>query len=491
MNMRIFISTVSGGFEWVAGAAGKYRWLGTSHSARPCLPGVWRMPDRKGALMERGHWGSRIGFVLAAAGSAVGLGNVWKFPYMAAENGGAAFVFVYVALVFTVGVSVMLAEFTIGRAGESNPVGAMRRLKGGPWPVVGYMAIAAAFIILSFYSVVAGWTIAYTFRAASGMLATSDPEVLGAMFGEFSGHPVQPVLYHLLFMALTVGVVAGGVHGGIERTCMILLPILIIILVVLAIRSLTLPGAMEGLRFYLQPDFSKISAQTFNGALAQAFFSLSLGMGAMITYGSYLSHRENLPRAAAWVTFSDLLVALVAGLVILPAVFAFSFDPDAGPGLVFITLPAVFAQMPAGVVFAVLFFVLLVIAALTSAVSLLEVLVAYFADQWGWHRKPAAVLFGFMAFALGIPSSLSFGLWSDFEIAGRSIFDFLDYVSSNLLLPLGGLAITLFVGWAILPQAMREATSEGAHPFLLAGVWRMVCRYVAPVAIAWILLSGL
>jgi len=441
--------------------------------------------------MKRARWGSRLGFILAAAGSAVGLGNVWKFPYMAAENGGAAFLFVYVVLVFTVGVSVMLAEFAIGRAGERNPVGALRRLKGGLWPAVGYVGIAAAFIILSFYSVVAGWTIAYAFRAAAGVLATSDPDVLGAMFAEFSGNPVQPILYHLIFMALTVGVVAGGVHGGIERSCTILLPLLFLILVVLALRSLTLPGAMEGLRFFLQPDFSRISAETFNAALSQAFFSLSLGMGVMITYGSYLSHRENLPRAAMWVTFCDLLVALVAGLVILPAVFAFSFDPQAGPGLVFITLPAVFAQMPAGVVFAVLFFILLVIAALTSAVSLLEVLVAYFADQWSWRRTPAAVLLGSIVFVLGIPSSLSLGVWSDFQIAGRNIFDFLDYVSSNLLLPLGGLAITLFVGWVILPQAMREVTSDGAYSFLLAGIWRIICRYVAPAAIVWILLSGL
>lgn len=441
--------------------------------------------------MERGRWGSRIGFVLAATGSAVGLGNVWKFPYMAAENGGAAFLLVYLALVFTIGISVMLAEFVIGRAAERNPVGAITQLKGGLWPVVGYMGIAAAFIILSFYSVVAGWTIAYTFKAAGGVLATTEPEALGAMFGEFSSDPVQPVLYHLLFMALTVGVVAGGVHGGIERACTILLPVLFLILVVLAVRSLTLPGAMEGVRFYLQPDLSKISAETFNGALAQAFFSLSLGMGAMITYGSYLSHQESLPRSAAWVTFCDLLVALVAGLVILPAVFAFSFDPEAGPGLVFITLPAVFAQMPAGVVFAVLFFVLLVIAALTSAMSLLEVLVAYFVDEWGWRRLPAAALLGGVVFVLGIPSSLSLGVWSDVEIFGRGIFDFLDYLSSNLLLPLGGLILTLFVGWVILPRALSEATSNGAQPFPLAGAWRIICRYVAPVAIAWILLSGL
>jgi len=441
--------------------------------------------------MERGHWGSRIGFVLAAAGSAVGLGNIWKFPYMAAENGGAAFLVVYIAIVFTLGVSVMLAEFVIGRAGERNPVGAFARLKGGAWPIVGYMGILAAFIILSFYSVVAGWTIAYVFKSASGLLATSDPAVLGGIFGDFSGDPVEPVIFHLLFMALTAGVVAAGVHAGIERSCEILLPLLFIILVILAIRAITLPGAAEGLRFYLQPDFSKITAETFNGALAQAFFSLSIGMGIMITYGSYLSPQINLPRSAAWVTFCDLIVALLAGLVVLPAVFAFSFDPQAGPGLVFITLPAVFAQMPFGVVFAVLFFVLLVIAALTSSVSLLEVLVAYAGDQWGWPRKSATVILSVIVFLLGIPSSLSLGIWSGYKIFGKGIFDFLDYLSSNLMLPLGGIAISLFVGWVIMPKAMSEATSDGGVAFRLAGVWLVICRYVAPIAIAWILLSGL
>jgi neurotransmitter:Na+ symporter, NSS family len=441
--------------------------------------------------MQRDHWGSRIGFILASAGSAVGLGNVWKFPYMAAENGGATFLVVYVAIVFTLGLSVMLAEFVIGRATEHNPVGAMKELGGRAWSVVGYVGIAASFIILSFYSVVAGWTIAYTFWAASGLLATSDPAALGAMFGEFSGDPVRPILFQLLFMALTVGVVAGGVHAGIERSCTILLPVLFVILVVLAIRSLTLPGAMEGLQFYLKPDFSEISAQTINAALAQAFFSLSIGMGVMITYGSYLSRKENLPRSAAWVTFCDITVAIIAGLVILPAVFAFSFDLQAGPGLVFITLPAVFAQMPAGALFAGLFFLLLVIAALTSAVSLLEVQVAYFSEQWGWKRKPATVILGLMIFALGVPASLSLGAWSEVQIAGRGIFDFLDYVSSNLMLPLGGMAIALFVGWVILPRAMQEATSDGKYRFALAGVWRIICRYVAPIAIGWILLSGL
>jgi len=313
---------------------------------------------------------------MAATGSAVGLGNIWKFPYMAGENGGAAFLIIYLALVFTIGLSVMLCEFVIGRAAERNPVGAYAMLKGGHWKMAGYIGIGAGFIILSFYSVVAGWAIAYIFKSVSGLLATADPAALGALFKNFTADPWEPILYHGIFMALTILVIIGGVNGGIERTCRILLPLLFVLLLVLAVRALTLPGAMAGLKFYLAPDFSKVTGTTFNGALSQAFFSLSLGMGAMITYGSYLTRSINLVKATMLITLCDTAVAFLAGLVILPAVFAFSFDPSAGPGLVFITLPAIFAKMPLGVVFAVLFFVLLTIAALTSAVSLLEVVVA-------------------------------------------------------------------------------------------------------------------
>ena len=440
---------------------------------------------------HRDRWGTRLGFILAAAGSAVGLGNIWKFPYMVGENGGAAFLIIYLALVFTVGLSVMLCEFVIGRAAERNPVGAFAKLKGGEWKIVGYMGVCAGFIILSFYSVVAGWAIAYIFKSAAGLLATSDSAVLENIFKKFSADPWEPILYHAIFMALTVLVIIGGIVGGIERTCRVLLPALFIILILLAIRSLTLPGAMAGVKFYLSPDFSKVTVATINGALSQAFFSLSLGMGAMITYSSYLSREVNLTRATLMVTLFDTAAAFIAGLVILPAVFAFSFDPSAGPGLVFITLPAVFANMPLGIFFAVLFFVLLVIAALTSAVSLLEVVVAYFVDEWGWRRRRAAIGIGSVIFLLGIPSSLSLGVWSDFTIAGKDFLSFMDYVGSNILLPMGGVAVALFVGWVILPRAMEEATGGGEHPFPLAPYWRFICRYVAPIAIGWILVSGL
>jgi neurotransmitter:Na+ symporter, NSS family len=439
----------------------------------------------------REHFGSRLGFILAAAGSAVGLGNIWRFPYVAGENGGGLFLILYVIFVFTIGLSVMLAEFVIGRAAERNPVGAFAKLKGGAWPIVGYMGVAAGFIILSFYGVVAGWTLFYVVQMASGALSGLSPDALGQLFGSFSADPLEPIFYQGLFMMMTIGVVHGGVGGGIEQSCRVLMPLLFILLLGLVLRSVTLPGAEKGLAFFLEPDFSKVSGELFNAALAQAFFSLSLGMGAMTTYGSYLPHYENLPRSAIWVTSLDTLVAILAGLLILPAVFAFGFDPSAGPGLTFITLPAVFSEMPFGGFFGTLFFILLSVAALTSAISLLEVVVAFFVDEKGMKRSTATTLSGVVIFLIGIPSSLSLGIWSDVTVSGKGILDLMDYIASNLLLPLGGIFISLFVGWVILPKALEEATSYGKHPFAWAAFWTFICRYVAPLAVAWTLLMGL
>jgi len=442
-------------------------------------------------MNTREQWGSRLGFVLAAAGSAVGLGNIWKFPYMTGQNGGGAFLIIYLALVFTIGLSVMLAEFAVGRAAQRNPIGAFAVLKGKLWPVVGFLAVLAAFLILSFYSVVAGWTIAYIVKMASGALVGGADE-LGAAFGNFISDPVQPIIYHALFMGLTIAVVLGGVHDGIERACKVLMPLLFILLLVLIGRAVTLPGAEKGLEFFLMPDFSKVTAETFNGALSQAFFSLSIGMGAMITYGSYLNKKENLGKSAMWVTSLDSGVAVLAGLLILPAVFAFGFDPAAGPGLTFITLPAVFAQMPGGMFFGVLFFFLLTIAALTSAVSLLQPIVSYFSDEKGWNPKIAAIVAGVTIFVLGIPSSLSLGVWSDFHIIGEKGFlDSMDYVASNILLPVGGILITIFVGWVMADKMKEEVTNNGEKAFPFLGAWLFICRFVAPVAVAWILVSGL
>jgi len=439
----------------------------------------------------RGSFASRLGFILAAAGSAIGLGNIWKFPYLAGANGGALFLMVYLAIVFTIGVSVMLAEFAIGRAGERNPVGAFKRLRGGAWTGVGYMAVVGGFVILSFYGVVGGWTIAYAVRTAAGMLNLADANALAGAFKSFVADPLEPVVYHFAFMAMTIAIVARGIERGIELSCRVLMPLLFAIVVVLCVRSLTLPGAAEGIKFFLNPDFSKLSGAMVTAALGQAFFSLSLGMGAMITLGSYLSQQTHLAGSALWVTSLDTLIAVMAGVMILPAVFAFGFDPGAGPGLTFITLPAVFARMPWGAGFGTLFFVLLVVAALTSAISLLEVVVAFLVDENGWTRIKAAIGAGAVIFLLGIPSSLSFGAWGDLKLFGKGFFELMDYAASNIMLPLGGILIAVFVGWVVNPRIMAEASSEDGRVFFLAPAWRAICRYVAPVAIAWVLIGGL
>ncbi|MEQ8193698.1 MAG: sodium-dependent transporter [Rhodospirillales bacterium] len=442
-------------------------------------------------ITPREHWGSRLGFILAAAGSAIGLGNIWKFPYLAGQHGGAAFLIVYLALSFTIGLSVMLCEFLIGRAARKDPVGAFAKLKGGAWPVVGFLGILAAFVILSFYSVVGGWTLAYILKMLSGVLVNGESREFGAIFSNFIENPIRPLIFHAVFMVLSIAVVIGGIGHGIERWCKILLPALFVIILILLARSLTLPGAMKGISYFLEPDFSKLDAAAFNAALSQAFFSLSIGMGAMITYGSYLERTTHLPSSAVWTTSLDTTIAFLSGLVILPAVFAFGFDPNAGPGLTFITLPAVFASMPGGVIFAPLFFILLAIAALTSAVSLLEVVVTFLVDEKGFGRKRAAWFSGIVMFLIGIPASLSLGIWKDYKILGRSFFDLLDYLSANILLPLGGICIALFVGWFFSAKALEEATANGHHRFPLSGAWMFICKFIAPAAIAWILIGGL
>ncbi len=440
---------------------------------------------------DRGEWRSRTGFVLAAAGSAVGLGNIWKFPYITGQNGGAAFLIVYLVLVFTIGISIMLAELAIGRAARRNPVGAFARLKGGKWTMVGYAGVACAFLILPFYSVVGGWTIAYIVKVAGGLAGGGDIDSLASAFRTFTADPFEPLVYLALFMALTIAVVAGGVRHGIERWCILLFPALMAIMLLLVVRALTLPGAGKGVTFFLAPDFAKITPAVFHAALSQAFFSLALGMGAMITYGSYLTPRHSLPWAAGWVTALDTGIAILAGLAILPAVFAFGFNPAEGPGLTFITLPAVFSRMPGGTLFGVLFFLLLALAALTSALSLLEVAVAYFVDEKGMKRRTAAVGLGFVMFVLGIPASLSLGLWSGATVWDKTIFDLMQYAALNVLLPLGGICISLFVGWVIWPRALAEISTAAGHVPVWAPAWRVICRYIAPAVIAWILFGGL
>ncbi len=438
---------------------------------------------------QREQWGTRTGFILAAVGSAVGLGNIWKFPYITGQYGGSAFIIVYLICIALIGLPVLLAEIMIGRRTKKDAIGAFQELAPGkPWFITGIFGVAAAFVILSFYGVVAGWTLAYTAKAINGDLLGLTAEDLGNQFGAFISTPLSPVIWQLFFMVLVISIVVGGVSKGIEKWNRVLMPTLAILMVILAIRSVTLNGAGSGIEFLFSPDFSALTATAVIVALGHAFFSLSLGMGTMITYGSYVPTKENLPKAAFGISIADTVIALLAGLAIFPAVFAFGMDPAAGPGLVFITFPAVFAQLPAGQFFLILFFALLVIAALTSAISLLEVPVAYFMRKFSWTRKKATWTIGSIIFFFGIPSSLSMGPWSGFTIFGLGFFDAMDFLGSNILLPLGGLFIALFAGWVMGTKEALQAADLGEGSGL-GKAWIVVLRVVAPILILLVLLN--
>ncbi len=441
-------------------------------------------------MQSRENWGSRFGFVMAAAGSAVGLGNIWKFPYVTGENGGGAFLLLYLAFILIFGLSLVIAEMAIGRMSQKNPVGAFKALAGGAWPLIGYLGVGTGFIILSFYIVIAGWTMAYMVFMLSGALSSPDSAAIAGVFTDYIGNGTLSVTTAVLFMLVCCAVVAGGVGRGIERASRLLMPALFVMLLFLVGRAVTLDGAGEGLAFYLKPDFSKVTADTLTAAIGQAFFSLSLGMGALITYGSYLSRSERLPGSALMVVGLDTVVALLAGLMILPAVFAYSLDPAAGPGLTFITLPVVFAQMPAGAFFGFVFFALLFVAALTSAVSLLEVVVAYLVDEKRMTRTRAVIGSALVCLILGIPSALSQGAVDGLVFGGQSFLDWAAQLT-DILLPLGGLLTSLFVGWVLGPRLVDEITNHGEVPFPLAGAWLFVCRFIAPLGIAWVLIAGM
>ncbi|MDO5562091.1 MAG: sodium-dependent transporter [Synergistaceae bacterium] len=439
---------------------------------------------------NREQWGSRFGFIMAAAGSAVGLGNVWRFPYITGKYGGGAFVVFYLAFVVIIGASIMLAEFAIGRNAKLDSVGSFKKLGGGAWAIVGWMGFFCGFVILSYYAVIAGWTLAYIFKSLMGLMEVAGQGKADVAFVSFISDPMQAVLFHIVVMGIVIGIVYKGIGGGIEKSCKVLMPALFVILVILIGRSVTLPGAVEGLKFYLLPEFSKLSAEGLLAAAGQAFFSLSLAMGIMVTYGSYISKDEYLPSAARTIVFLDTLVAILAGLVIFPAAFAFGVQPNAGPSLTFITLPAVFAKMPMGGVFSSAFFVLLFIAALTSAISLFEVTVSYAIDNLHWSRSKSAVIMGVAIAALGIPSALSQGA-CQINVMGMSFLDFADFITNNVVMPVGAIFIALFVGWVWTKGAKDEITHDGQHEFKLYNLWLFICRFVAPIALAVIFLNGI
>jgi NSS family neurotransmitter:Na+ symporter len=431
--------------------------------------------------MQRENWTSKLGFILAASGSAIGLGNIWRFPFVTGTNGGAIFLIIYLAAIILIGYPVLISEMAIGRKTEKNAIGAFKKLAPNtPWWLVGGLGVLAGFVILSYYSVVAGWGVAYIFKSFGGFSPEAD---FASLFVNHISSIGTPLFWHFIFMLMTVAIVGTGVVKGIQRFVKVLMPILFVILLFLIMRSVTLEGAAAGLSYYLMPDLSKISIQTFVDAISQAFFTLSLGMGAMITYGSYLSRDESITDSASYVLIFDTGIAILAGFAIFPAVFAFGLDPASGPGLTFITLPAVFSQMPLGSFFAVLFFALLTIAALTSAISLLEVVVAYFVDEFEYSRKKISYIIGFIIFLVGIPPLLGYSTMSEFSFLGMDVLDSYDWISNNILLPTGGLLTAVFIGhyWGV-NKAVEEANLN-SKKLKVGKLYSFLIKYIVPVAI--------
>lgn len=436
--------------------------------------------------------GGKLSAVLVAAGSSVGLGNIWRFPYVAGDNGGGAFLLIYVFCVLLLGLPAMVAEFTIGRASKRNAVGAYRALNPR-WSFLGYNGVLAAFLILGFYFVVSGWTAEYMVHSVTGSLAHySTPEEYSRIFENFISSPWRPVLYTALFVLVTHFVIALGVQKGIERSAKLLMPLLFVILIALAIHAMTMPGSGEGLRFFFKPDFSKVTASTFLVALGQAFFSLSIGLGTMVTYASYFKPDTNLRHTALSVTILDTMVAVLAGMVIFPAVFSAGIEPTSGPSLVFITLPGIFNTMPLSMVWSAVFFLLLVVAALTSTISLHEVITAYLHEEWHLSRRAAAWTTTAATMALGTVASLSLGVLGGWTIFGLNIFDSLDFVTANILLPLGGFFTCIFVGWRLDHQILKaQITNDGALKFRIYRLYIFLLRYVCPVILLLIFLDNL
>lgn len=452
------------------------------------------------AAAKRGLWSSRLAFILAATGSAVGLGNIWKFPYITGENGGGAFVLVYLLCIAIIGIPIMMAEVFIGRSGRHNPIASMRlvserNLASPMWRISAVVGVIAAFVILSFYSVIGGWAASYVGHAAMGDFTGQDADVVGKIFGDLLASPSKLLLWHSVFMALVILVVAQGLKKGLERAVNILMPALFALLL-LAVGYATTTGHFgEAVSFLFTPNFGALTVDAVLIALGHAFFTLSLGMAIMMAYGSYLGRDISIGKTAVTVSIMDTAVALLAGLAIFPVVFANNLEAGAGPGLIFQTLPLAFGQMPFGTLFGTLFFVLLVFAAWTSAISLLEPVVEWVEEKLVVGRGGSAVLVGLACWGLGIASILSLNLWSDvtplamFErFEGKTIFDLLDYFTANVMLPLSGLLTALFVGWCVARESLRQDLSLSPGTFSL---WHNLLRFVTPVAVAIVFIYNL
>ena len=442
---------------------------------------------------NRATFGSKLGVIMATVGCAVGLGNIWRFPYMIGQNGGAAFLAIYIICIILLGLPVMLSEFFIGRYTRKNAAGAFKVLAPGTkWSLIGYNGVLASFLILGFYSVVAGWTLEYIMQAVTGSLSDKAPEAFAQDFKLFSTEIFRPIFWTVAFIGLTHFIVVSGVKEGIERTSKVMMPMLFFILLALCIRSVTLPNASEGLYFLFKPDFSKITSAVLLSAMGQAFFSLSIGMGCLITYSSYFSKDTKMQITALQVTILDTLVAVMAGIMIFPAVFSFGIAPTAGPELVFITLPNVFQQLPMGAIWSLVFFLLLALAALTSTISLHEVATAYVHEEYQITRTKAAWFVSGGVMVLGILSSLSIGIWKEYTLFGLTFFDLLDYLTAKIMLPFGGMLICIYLGNRVDRKILKEElTNKGTVPFYFFNTYAFFMKYIAPIAIGMIFLNEL
>jgi NSS family neurotransmitter:Na+ symporter len=441
------------------------------------------MTDTKKSI--HGEWSSRFAFILAATGSAVGLGNIWKFPYITGENGGGAFVLVYLLCVVVIGIPIMIAEIMMGRRGRQSPINTMEDLAeeaqaNNKWHYLGWMGVIAGFLILSYYSVIAGWALSYVVKAFLGAFSGGDATEIKSLFDNLVASPVQLVFWHTVFMVATMAVVVRGVRGGLEKAVRFLMPTLFIILILLVGYAMTTGYYQQGLSFMFSPDFSEIDSDAILTAMGHAFFTLSLGMGAIMVYGSYLPKHISIAKTAIFIAGADTMVALLAGIAIFPIVFANGLEPGSGPGLIFQTLPIAFGNMSGGWLFGVLFFVLLVFAALSSSISLIEPAVAWLVENKDVNRFKACVWSGFATWVVGVSVAFSFNIWSDIKLFDKSIFDLLDYLTANLMLPIGGFCIAVFAGWIMKQQHSQQELELQDVPFK---GWRFLVRYVAPASV--------
>lgn len=446
--------------------------------------------------MSRDSFGSRLGVLLAMAGSAVGLGNLWRFPYLVGENGGAAFIIIYLICICLIGLPIFISEFVLGRRSQKNAYAAFRDLSGGSaWRWVGLMTVTVPLIVASYYCVIGGWAFEYLWKSCTfSFTGDASQEAVSTMFSDFVSSPWGPVIGQTLFLLVTTLIVIIGIKDGIERFSKLMMPMLFIIVIAIAVYASTLPGSGAGFEYLFKPDFSKVDGGSFASALGQAFFSLSLGFGTIMTYASYVDKKDNILSQSASTAIADTMFALIAGMAIMPAVFAFGIDPQSGPGLVFETLPYVFGKMPGGGIVAILFFLALIVAALTSSISMIEVGVAYLIEEKKLKRTTACVVLFLICWVLGIFCALSFGPLAEVKLAGRSIFDFFDNLSSNILMTLGSLLTVLFVGWRLKKTDIYEEFTNGgtlsANVRIFGVLWFLI-RYVAPVAVIVIFISGL